>query len=99
MNCVRCARALEKPRAGIAIFVAGDEYVYSYFWCEDCGVYSAQGYHDRFMGDSEVFALPSIPREEGDRAVALIRACPEPGNKLCDCASHRALYTGRVGPV
>jgi hypothetical protein len=99
VNCVRCDQPLQKARAGISIFVAGDEYVYSYFWCDACGVYSVEGYHDRFMGDSEVFALPAISREEGDRAVALIGACPVPHDKLCDCASHRALYTGRVGPA
>lgn len=99
MNCVRCAKGLPRALAGISIFVIGDEYIYSYFWCDACGAYSVEGYHDRFMGDSEVFALPAVSREEGDRAVALIRACPNPHDKWCDCASHRALYTGRVGPL
>lgn len=98
MKCARCADLLPKARAGISIFVNGDEYIYSYFWCERCEVYSVEGFHDRFMGDSEVFVLPVISREEGDRAVALIEACPDPGDKLCGCASHAALYTGRVGP-
>lgn len=99
MSCQRCGQPVSNARAAIAIFVAGDEYIYSYFWCERCELYSVEGYHDRFMGDSEAFFLPPISREEGDRAVALIRACPDPRDKLCDCASHRALYTGRVGPA
>lgn len=82
MSCARCARALGEPRAGIAVFVAGDEHVYSYFWCDDCGSYSVEGYHDRFMGDSEVLALPAIPREEGDRAVALTAPARSPGTSV-----------------
>jgi len=97
MNCVACDQPLPKAVAGIAILVAGDEYIYRYFLCERCDVYTVDGYHDRFMGDQdEVFVLPPIARAEGDRAVALIRACPDPMDKLCDCASHAALYSGRV---
>lgn len=98
MKCVRCHRAFADRPDAICIFVNGDEYIYSYFSCERCDVYTVEGYHDRFMGDSDAFLLPEVPREEGDRAVALIRACPAPSNKHCQCASHRALYTGRVGP-
>jgi hypothetical protein len=77
--------------------VTGDEYIYSYFHCVSCDVYTVEGYHDRFLGDSEAFLLPELSREEGDAAVALIERCPDPSRKLCDCESHRALYTGRPG--
>lgn len=98
VNCVQCARQLPEAREAICIFVTGDEYIYSYFFCEHCELYTVEGYHDRFMGESEAFLLPQVSREEGDRAVALIRACPAPNDKHCGCASHVALYTGRVGP-
>lgn len=100
MNCISCARSLgaAKARAAISILVAGDEYIYSYYSCEACGSYTVEAFHDRFMGESDTHFLPPIAREEGDRAVALIDACPSPGDKFCDCPSHLALYTGRVGP-
>lgn len=98
MNCAECGHPVPSALAAIAVFVAGDEYIYSYFFCERCDVYTVEGYHDRFMGDDEAFMLPPISKDEGDRAVELIRACPDPLNKLCDCPSHAALYTGRVGP-
>lgn len=88
---------MSEPRArtAISIFVLGDEYIYSYWWCARCGCYTVEAYHDRFMGESEIGFLPPISKEEGDRAVAIIRACPTPHDKFCECASHRAMYRGR----
>lgn len=98
MRCTTCAAELPKADAAISVFVIGDEYTYSYFRCPACGNYTVEGFHDRFMGESHVFLLPPIPASEGERAVALIRTCPEPGDKWCECEAHKALYTGRLGP-
>ena len=94
MRCAKCL--LEFPEkavrlAGIAVMGLGDEYVYSYFWCGACQHYTVESYRDRFEGGDSVTILPPVSREVGDRAVALIRACPNPMNKHCDCPSHRAL--------
>jgi hypothetical protein len=93
MICTGCGRSLGKAEAAIAIFVMGDEYLYSYFAC-GCGACTVESYHDRFLGEDEVSVLGPFPREVGERAVALIRACPSPMDKLCDCRSHQALYYG-----
>jgi hypothetical protein len=92
-SCAACHRPLGKAEAAIAIFVMGDEYLYSYFACV-CGAYTVESYHDRFLGEDEVTVLGPFPRAVGEEAVALIRACPAPMDKHCDCASHRALYYG-----
>ena len=97
MRCAACGvdfPAGERARAGISIFVMGDEYVYSYWSCAACQRYTVTAYHDRFMGEDSRSVLPPVSREVGDAAVALIRACPEPFDKWCECPSHRALYHG-----
>ena len=72
----------------------GDEYIYSYWFCEACSVYTVESYHDQFIGADEVTFLPPVPKVLGDRCVELVRACPCPGDKHCVCASHQALYYG-----
>ena len=94
-ECLKCKGPLAaKADAAIAILVLGDEYIYSYFFCKSCRSYTVESYHDRFMGEDEISFLPPIEKEEGDKAVALIRACPDPMDKHCECASHKALYYG-----
>jgi hypothetical protein len=92
VKCIRCKADLgRKPRAAIAIMVGGDERIQSWFWCDGCAVYTGEDFHDRFLGDSDAHAFGPIAKAEGDRIVALVAACPNPQNKYCDCASHRAL--------
>ncbi|MFH1810055.1 MAG: hypothetical protein ABIJ09_15015 [Pseudomonadota bacterium] len=95
-HCLCCqAPLVDEARAGIAISVMGDEVIYTYLFCAQCQHYTVEAYHDHFLGDDEVSLLPALDKAEGDAALALIRACPDPMNKNCDCASHRALYHGR----
>ena len=97
MECCQCAREFDKAenaRAAISIFVMGDEYIYSYWYCVSCGFYTVEWYHDCFMGDDDVGFLAPVPRDVGDHCVQLIQACPDPFNKHCDCESHRQLYYG-----
>jgi hypothetical protein len=78
MQCGQCAKEFGKrtrARAGISILVMGDEYIYSYWFCETCDMYTVESYHDRFMGDDEVTLLPPVSKEVGDRCVELVRAC------------------------
>lgn len=100
VDCVGCNRtfpAEQKARASISIFVLGDEYIYSYWFCEACQRYTIEWYHDRFLGEDDVGFLPAMPKEVGDRCVELVRACPTPWDKNCECESHRALYHGVPG--
>ncbi len=97
MQCAACGADFgpgARPRAAIAIHVMGDEYVYAYWPCAACRQYSVSAYHDRFLGEDSRAVLPPVSEAVGDRAVALIRACPDPLDKYCECASHRALYHG-----
>lgn len=94
-HCIKCRAPFAGPaRAAISIFVMGDEYIYSYYYCDSCAHYTVEAYHDRFLGEDEVSFLPAVDKDLGDYAVELIQACPRPGNKNCDCPSHRALYYG-----
>ncbi len=98
MICRGCSRLLDAPRAraAIAVAVAGDEYVFSYWPCEGCGRCTITLLTNRFLGEAEVDVLdPPLSKEDGDRVLTLVAACPSPGDKLCRCASHRALRMGR----
>jgi hypothetical protein len=92
--CAKCQRPIEKHSGGISIFVMGDEYLYTYWFCPACQLYTLRSFHDRFMGESEEATLGAHPKAVGDRALALIAACPDPSDKWCECASHKALYYG-----
>ena len=96
LRCASCGAELPAGarRAGISIFVMGDEYTYTYWSCTACLHYTVTAYHDRFMGEDSRSILPPQPRAVGDRAVALIQACPTPHDKYCECPSHRAMYHG-----
>ena len=97
MKCCKCGHDFppgSKARAAISIYVLGDEYIYSYWRCDVCRHYTIEAYYDKFLGDSSVSFLPPLPEAAGDRGVELIRACPAPYDKLCECPSHKALYYG-----
>jgi hypothetical protein len=99
MDCFNCNHyigEMGQQDASISILVLGDEYIYSYFRCPACEMYAAEQYHDRFMGDSEIALMKPIPKEEGEEIVALIKRCPRPSDKFCECESHKALYSGRL---
>lgn len=98
MDCSQCKIFIGEMRdkeASISIAVMGDEYIYSYFVCKACEMYTAEQYHDHFLGEARVALMAPIPKEEGERIMTLIKACSEPNNKNCTCDSHKALYHGR----
>lgn len=97
MQCAKCAAPFppaQRPRAAIAIEVMGDTITYAYWRCDACRHYTVEATLDRFIGDEEVSFLPPLPQDAGDRCVELVRACPTPGDKWCECPSHKALYYG-----
>jgi len=93
-RCARCGSSLggiaARP-AKICLLALGDEYTESYFYCPACGEYTVRVDHDRFMGDEETHFRGPLSREEGDRLLAMIAACPDPTDKFCACETHRAL--------
>ena len=96
MLCLTCKKELnaaDNPGAGISISVMGDEYIYTYFYCDTCRSYTVESYYDRFLGEAEI-SFFSVSKETGERAIELIRACPDPFDKNCTCPSHQAMYYG-----
>ena len=91
MKCSQCGKTkwdLEQRSAFICFEGGGDEYIESYFFCQDCNAYSIEVYHDSFMGDGTIHTRGPIPRAEGDRIVAIIEQCPRPNDKRCRCEAH-----------
>ena len=94
VQCAQCGRQFDRqdkdcPAAAIAVEVMGDEYIQSFFFCRACGVYTQETYHDRFLGEDSVGVSGPIPKDRGDELVALIRTCPDPMDKHCQCPAHR----------
>jgi hypothetical protein len=101
IRCSKCGRdfdrqGVDKPLACISGGIMGDEYTESFFFCGQCEVYTVEIYHDRFLGDDDVFVRGPILRAEGDAKVELIRQCPEPWDKKCRCRAHMSYFDGEL---
>ena len=97
VNCLQCGRGLARkgawsPVASICGSIMGDEHIESWFYCNRCGVYTVELYHDRFMGEDVVSFRGPISQGEGDGQVALIRRCKQPSDKRCRCEAHRQYF-------
>lgn len=95
-RCVQCGKpfAAEERVALISGRVMGDECTDSYYWCPVCEVYSVRLFRAAFLGEETTQDSEPIPRAEGERRLALIRSCPEPGNERCRCPAHREYFGG-----
>jgi len=97
VKCASCgvdlAADVDRTRKGfICASIMGDEHIETYFFCEACGVYTVEDYHDRFMGDDEVSTSGPVSKDKGDRKLAIIARCPDPANKRCRCEAHREYF-------
>ncbi len=97
IRCAQCGRDLGEPgtgdrKASISGGIMGDEYIESYFLCPECGVYTVEVYHDRFLGEESASVHGPVGRAEGDAKVALIRQCSRPWDKKCRCKAHREYF-------
>jgi hypothetical protein len=95
MKCQKCGAdlgGLDRKVASICLRVRGDEETRTYFLCTSCGVYSIWVHIEDFFTDNETrFSAGPVLREEGDKAVEMIRTCPNPDAVSCKCAAHREM--------
>jgi hypothetical protein len=92
IQCLKCKNDLDQPKknalaASITGSVMGDEYTESYYYCEDCKVYTVKIGHDQMSDDDASFRGP-LTKSEGDEDVKLIKHCPTPWDKKCRCDTH-----------
>jgi hypothetical protein len=97
VKCTQCGRVLARqdvwsPIASMSGSIMGDEHIESWFYCNRCGVYTVETYHDRFLGEDEITVRGPIPKEKGDAQVKLIRKCGRPSDKRCRCKAHREYF-------
>jgi hypothetical protein len=97
--CAKCGRELSGPGsqeclASISGSIMGDEYTYSYYFCEPCGVYTIEVDHARFCGEESVSVQGPVSKADGDAKVAIIRQCSRPWDKKCRCEAHMAYFDG-----
>lgn len=98
VNCLQCQGELgaDSREESISGSIMGDEYIETYYFCQACGVYTVEIYHDRFLGEDDVFFRGPLSREEGRDKTDLIRQCSEPWNKKCRCPAHREYFGGSL---
>jgi hypothetical protein len=95
--CKKCSTTPEKSRgfhrvASISGGIMGNEHTDTYYYCQDCQCFTCERYVDFFDG-REASALDGpISKEEGARALALIRQCETPYEKRCRCNAHREYF-------
>ena len=94
VRCSHCGRPFENSNcvACISGRIMGDGCTDCYYWCEACAVYTVQLIREVFVGPEIAHHSEPISKEEGDRRLALIRSCPEPGDERCRCEYHRAYF-------
>jgi hypothetical protein len=100
LKCSRCGNQLDDedggPIASMSGSFMGDEWTESYFFCPDCGAYTLEIVHDRFLDQETSSVHGPMAKEKGDALVALIRRCPEPWNKRCRCPAHLEYFQGQL---
>jgi hypothetical protein len=96
MNCAGCGKEFGKDQrvASISGRVMGDECTDVYYWCESCQVYSLRMYRDVFCGPELQRDCQPLPKQEGDRRIALIQRCASPGDERCRCDAHKEYFGG-----
>ena len=70
----------------------GDEYIESYFYCDECDVYTLEIYHDRFLGEDDIRYQGPISKEKGEEIIKLIQQCEQPWDKKCRCEAHKKYF-------
>lgn len=98
--CSKCGKLLDDKEGSVVASISrsfmGDEDTESYFFCMNCGVYTLEIYHDRFLDESSVFVRGPLSKDEGDAKVELIRRCLEPWDKKCRCPAHKEYFHGQL---
>jgi len=94
IQCSKCQGELGKTEhaASISGSILGDECIDSYYFCNQCGVYTVEIYWDMFSGGESESASGPISKTEGDTAVGLIRQCSTPWEKKCRCSAHLSYF-------
>jgi hypothetical protein len=82
--------------ASISGSIMGDECIESYYFCEECQVYTVEVYFDYFSGEEVSNVYGPIDKNTGDEKIALINRCPEPWNKKCRCSAHLEYFQGTL---
>jgi hypothetical protein len=96
LSCALCKKDLDPPAASMSGGVMGDEYIETWYFCETCGVYTKEVYHDRFCGEPNVLISGPVAKADGDAQVALIRSCSRTWDKSCRCESHMTYFGGAL---
>ena len=91
VECAKCGADLGGPENSdqISVEVMGDEHIYAYWFCKSCDFYTRKIFIDSFLGPEYALGPTRVDRKEGDKLVELIRRCPDPGSKRCNCETHR----------
>jgi hypothetical protein len=97
IRCTKCGKDLgggdrSGQLANISGSIMGDECTESYFFCQNCSVYTVEVFWDVFTGEEEVHIRGPLSKENGDEKIRLIGECSTPWDKKCRCPAHRAYF-------
>jgi len=100
-SCVKCSHKFDLQNGreriiSISGSITGDECTETYYYCENCGVYTIEVFWELFSGQESVCLRGPIDKADGDRKITLVRECSEPWNKKCRCPAHLKYFEGSL---
>jgi hypothetical protein len=93
-HCKKCGAGIPENPVCISAELSGDEYTECWYFCGKCGVYSVESFTEPFADEETTRVEGPIPKDEGDKKVALARQCETPWEKKCDCDAHKEYFKG-----
>nr|MDO8109412.1 hypothetical protein [Candidatus Sigynarchaeota archaeon] len=92
VNCIVCGSRDPVAVGFISRLALGNEEIYSLFKCPSCTQYFIEGYEDIFISlngqDDITWTQGPYDEKKGALLANLIKQCPDPGNKFCECPAH-----------
>lgn len=93
MKCSHCEAPMNVNRDKVASFCTmgqGDEYTDRYWVCRKCGWFLRRSFRESFASQEETeYGSTALEPEKGQAIIDLIKKCPKPTDKWCDCEVHK----------
>ncbi|MEX2681208.1 MAG: hypothetical protein Q6373_006385 [Candidatus Sigynarchaeota archaeon] len=92
VKCLACASGSVERIGSISRLAQGNEEIYTLYRCHDCGNYLLDCYEDIFMPVNDQpdphWTRGPFDKAKGELLGRLIKKCPDPKDKFCNCAAH-----------
>lgn len=96
VNCIACTSEHPVRLGTICRLALGNEEIYTLYRCPDCKKYFLDCYEDIFMPVDDLpdpqWKRGPFDEANGELLLRMIKECPDPLDKYCDCAAHERFF-------